>query len=195
MPFVDAYSELEDMGDEEPWCDMVFDLVDTSESSGGILSGTAMAATPRGDIGFAFDIPPAGGWHSQRDDDFVSGWADVTFRSIGAPTDRLLSEYETWFRLPSSGSSAVAMLKCLTVLIGEEARDLEDHKLHMKVFFDPDLLIGPKDDGDRSDMYAELFFNLDMPNRRVELREKDPEYRQPLVGWLGGQFLRSEVLQ
>jgi hypothetical protein len=52
-----------------------------------------------------------------------------------------------------------------------DPRDLGKGPTRIKLFFEPE-----EEDG-----YAEVFTNVDLAARRLEVREKDPEYRLPLV--------------
>jgi hypothetical protein len=48
---------------------------------------------------------------------------------------------------------------------------LTRESVHLKLFFETDS----------DETYAEVYLNIDLRAGRVELREKDPEYRRPLV--------------
>jgi hypothetical protein len=184
---VDAFSEIETDGladGERPWCDMTFDLVKRSvEGSRGLLgpdrralSGTAMASTTRGDIGFAFELEPVDRWRAQENDGLHTEWGCITLRSIGEPTDRLVEQYRDWFGLDGE-SKAAAMLTAPAVVIGGSAARFDKDKLHTKLFL--------HHENDET-TYAEIFLNIDVPSARVELKEKDEEYRPRLVAWLQG---------
>jgi hypothetical protein len=54
--------------------------------------------------------------------------------------------------------------------------DLRGGPLKLKLFFE----------GDDEDDYAEIYLNVDMDRARVDLNEKDPEYREPLLRALAG---------
>jgi hypothetical protein len=201
MSHVDAYSELETDGlapGEKPWCDMVFDLIDSQVKGrkgwfgkdGRAVAGVAMATTPNGDIGFQFEAAPVSSWDRREDDGFVSNWGQVTLRTIGEPTDRLLREYERWFEEPVRDCPAIPEIGCLTVLLNAEPEDLLNEKVHAKLFFDPSIFF-PGEDQPREADYAELFFNLDLKRGRAWLREKDPGYRSPLLRWLSGAYLAA----
>jgi hypothetical protein len=52
---------------------------------------------------------------------------------------------------------------------------LADGPVKLKLFYETD----------KDEDLAELFLNIDVPKSRVELREKDPEYRAAIVRALG----------
>jgi hypothetical protein len=61
----------------------------------------------------------------------------------------------------------------LTVFALEgDPQQLESQHLNFKVFHD---------DTEERDQYYELFLHVDLPNGRVELHEKDPEYRTSVI--------------
>lgn len=198
--YVNALSELEDFEDgEKPWCDLVFDLVEHSITGkrrllGGddrVLSGKALANGSRDVIGFSFQSAPVNQWDEQVRDGVSLSWGQVTLRSIGAPTDALLREYEMWWELPPSGREAVRELTCLAVILGGQARQIFEAETHIKLFFDPHLLLGLGPDQVRDDLYGELFLRVDVPSLRVALSEKDPDYRAPVARWLSGSPLEA----
>ena len=188
--YVDAYSALEIDGfaeGEQPFCDMTFDLVTKSIKGRRplfgrderVLSGEAMASTPRGSIGFRFEMESIGRWRLQKDEDLATAWGCITLRSLGEPTDRLVQEYEAWFGLDAIDEPAVNELKAAAVVIGGSPADFSKGKVHTKLFLHH---VG------EDETYAEVYLNLDMRAGRVELKEKDEEYRPRLIGWLRGRF-------
>lgn len=192
--YVDAFSELEADGladGERPFCDMTFDLVNRSivgrrkffGADERALSGEAMATTPRGEIGFAFQMAPVHRWRTQSDDGLDTAWGCITLKSVGEPTNRLLQEYRAWFGVDGDGD-AIDSLVAPAVIIGGSAAAFEQEKLHAKLFLQH---------ADEDETYAEVFLNIDLPNSRVELKEKDEEYRPKLVGWLQGDCGQPDV--
>ena len=191
MAHVYAYSDLEEPdADGKPWCDIIFDLTDHSIQGRKKLFGrderafvgTMRASTERGDIGFQVTVP-LDGWDRQDAGGVFVWWGRIVIQSIGPETDRLLSEYENWFDMPASGVTATPGFECLAVVIEDiDPKDIEKKPFNTKLFLDPE------GDMPKLDEYGELFLNLDVPNRQGHLREKDPEYRGALVGWLAGRF-------
>ncbi len=193
-PYVDAFSEIETDGladGEQPFCDMTFDLVNhiiaghrrLFGADERALSGNAMASTPRGEIGFAFKMAPVHLWRQQSNDGLDTAWGCITITSVGEPTNRLLQEYRGWFGVEGDGE-AVNTLIAAAVIIGGSAATFEAEKLHAKLF-----LHHAEDDA----TYAEVYLNIDLPASRVELKEKDVEYRAQLVSWLQGSCGQPDV--
>jgi hypothetical protein len=179
---VDALSELEDFGDgEKPWCNLVFDVVDVRRVGEGELLFRSLASCPNGEIGFETRILLDAWTDQELDPGLTVNWGGISLCSIGEASDRLLALYERWFGLPVSNAHVPPEIRCLAVLLGDSPEDIENSKVHVKLFFD-----GSKEQSTES--YAELFLNFDLPARRAWLLEKDPEYRAPLTGWLAGRY-------
>jgi hypothetical protein len=206
MAYVDAYSELEHFGDgQKPWCDLAFDLVEVEVvgkkpwfgKDGRLVRGVAKASTPRGEIGFAFETAPIGAWSPSKSGSFTAAWGKVAIRSIGEPTDRLLSEYEAWWELPASGAAAVDELWCQAVLLSETPDALVQRPSNIKLFFqgagDADAVEEDIDEDSEPFDYGELYFNFDVPARRAQLREKDPDYREAVTGFLNGRIVAGAL--
>jgi hypothetical protein len=180
---IDALSELEDA--EEPWCDLVFEITNTSLDETAIAFRAA-GTVPSGEIGFLARVPLTD-WTPQQipttDDGkaFEIHWGKIWFCSIGAQTDRLLAVYEEWFGLPRTSTAVPGDIECTAAILGNDPRGLEKTKISLKLFFDSVAERMPES-------YAELFMNFDLPAGRAWLLEKDPGYRKPLVDWLAGRY-------
>jgi hypothetical protein len=180
---INALSELED--EERPWCDLVFDITDTSSDETAIAF-RASGTVPSGEIGFLARVPFTD-WTPQQigttgDDMAIEiHWGKIWFCSIGAQTDRLLAVYEEWFGLPRTSAAVPGDIECTAVILGVDPQDLKKKKISLKLFFDSVAERMPES-------YAELFMNFDLRTARAWLQEKDPEYRKPLVDWLAGRY-------
>ncbi len=185
MAYVDALSELEDPGDgSKPWCDLVFDLValqtvapDGRPGGKPRIAGRGMALARGIEIGFGFEIPLAG-WEPLKrieDADLTIHFGATSLLSIGEPTDRLVALYEDWFGVPAAAIPARRRNDCKAALLGGSIATSKPFDARIKLFFDFD---------DVDAHYAELFFSIDTGKKRLTLREKDPDYRAPLLRWL-----------
>jgi hypothetical protein len=199
---VHIFCNLEEIGDDHlPMCDMTFEIVektyDASASSWRLIFRAD--ATPYDPIGFGAIIP-ASGWREQitgeGDDAFHTFWGPVTLYSHGVESDRLLTVLADYYGIsaPSIGKKSpldrlipgkdkslakawkfVERIECLAVGINSNPALIADEMIYMKLFLE---------DGIEDGRYAELFFNIDMPQGFAALNEKDEEYRADLVHWL-----------
>lgn len=102
-------------------------------------------------------------------------WGSGTVRSIGRESDVLLATlaglYDVFVpTVPMRLETRVAV-----VGLANDPRLLPDRPTHMKLFFE----------SDEPDRYAEVYVNVIAQEQRIELHEKDPEYRKPLLRALG----------
>jgi hypothetical protein len=72
MTYVDALSELEDVDEAAPWCDLVFDIIEhgifEQNADGGTVTwikGRALANLRGEVIGFGFEIPSTHGTQAE----------------------------------------------------------------------------------------------------------------------------------
>jgi hypothetical protein len=96
-----------------------------------------------------------------------------------APGPRALDSYVKtaeagWLHLYGTKLSPLSMAKetrftCIT--LGGDPRKLGQGRVDAKLFYEAE------GEGD----YAEMFTNIDLGAKRVEIREKDPDYRSPIV--------------
>jgi len=185
---IDAFSELEDLGDgQKPWCDLVLEMTEIRNVGprkffveDRPISIQAIGSAQIGDIGIGAVIPRLG-WKAQTADENITvHWANIELYSLGKLSDTLVGLYEDWFDFPRSGLNAAGKIECPAVMIGGDPRSIDKTKINSKLFFDPHT--------EQVEQYGELFFNFDIKARKVWLKEKDPEYRLPVVRWLTGQY-------
>jgi hypothetical protein len=213
MAYIDALSEIGEIGEgQKPWCDLVFDVVDTElyelpldwEDREVIIQferGVAKADLKGETIGFAFYIP-RNGWspsENQTPDLPTLLGSSIILESIGTETDRLVACYADWFGHPTSQAPATAQLLCGAVCLDVGPPLLDSEKCHFKLFLEPPSYEEAEaeesnddelqaDEGSEDYPYAELFLNVDLPSKRAWLREKDPEFRLQILEFMTGKF-------
>lgn len=199
---VHVFSNLEDMDDGlPPMCDMTFKIIDKEydQSVSSWRFAFRADATPYEPVGFNAVIPVSG-WREQVDGEgeeaFHSFWGAVTLQSRGLESDRLLALMADYYDIPELSaikpnllSNAFARrndvlarswkfahsIECFAVGISSDPALVADEPIRMKLFFDQ---------GVENGRYAEVFFDVDMPEGFATLNEKDQEYRADLIHWL-----------
>ncbi|HMC88972.1 MAG TPA: hypothetical protein VKI17_05470 [Gemmataceae bacterium] len=102
-------------------------------------------------------------------------WGSGTVRSSGLESDVLLATLAELYDISVPTVPMRLETKVAVVGLGDDPRLLPDRPTHMKLFFE----------NEDSDRYAEVYVNVIAPEQRIELHEKDPEYRKPLLRALG----------
>ena len=184
--YVDVLSELEEIDGEKPWADFVFDLTNVEEDQSGELRiFTARALHEQTPVGIKIAVPK-GDWSEQVvDETFTVYWNSLWFVADGEESRRLVKLYADYWGIEIDDAKIRDRIRCYVVSLGTDPQSIEENKLDMKAFFDPRV------EGDSElyeQEYGELFINVDMPNSRIELREKDTSYRRIVVGWLTGRL-------
>ena len=98
-------------------------------------------------------------------------WSAVAFRRLSVGSDRMIRMLEKVFDLPTSGRRMRESVPVKVVSFGTDPATFRSKKLPLKAFF------GEADGVEASELYV----NIDLPNHRIELSEKDPEYRTGVV--------------
>lgn len=122
-------------------------------------------------VGFAAEIH--GEWVEKplEDKSATFYWGNVTLRSIGEPSDNFVEVLSKLYGVPSKSSPMLAEITAQAVGLAADPRRLLEVPVRMKLFFHSQI----------EGRYAEVFLNLDVPGRVVQLHEKDQEYRQNVV--------------
>ena len=79
------------------------------------------------------------------------------------------------YELPIALGAMRSETKVAVVGLANDPKLLPDNPTHMKLFFE-------NEDPER---YAEVYVNIVAPEQRLELHEKDPDYRRPVLLALG----------
>jgi len=95
----------------------------------------------------------------------------VTYRSIGPDSDALVQVLDGLYDTRVGPKAMGTEIRFTAISLEGDPRELAKGLVKIKLFFETD----------KQDDYAELFTNIELAARRLEVREKDPEYRLPLV--------------
>ena len=98
----------------------------------------------------------------------------VSFRSLGAISDRLISVLAQLYGQSQAKLRMTAEETFTVVALQQADTDFEVHGVKLKLF--------GRDQGEFDESkYYESFFNVDFPGGYVSWNEKDPDYRLPLI--------------
>lgn len=124
-------------------------------------------------IGFALELDaawkqtPIGEQPSER----FFYWGTGTVRSTGSDSNALLTALAELYQFTISPGAMRPETKVAVVGLANDPCLLPGNPTYMKLFFE-------SEDPER---YAEVYVNVIGPEQRLELHEKDPHYRRPLL--------------
>lgn len=107
--------------------------------------------------------------------DAVAYSGRVRFRSVDALSDAFITTLAAVYSSKAPVRRMKPSIDFTATSLEGDPRDVAKHATKIKLFFEP---------GDEQD-YAELYLNIDLAHHRAELREKDPDYRDPILRALG----------
>lgn len=97
----------------------------------------------------------------------------VKFTSIGQETDDLLKALAELYNVRTEKTFSKNKISATVFSLNQKEADLDKGDYYkFKLFFN--------EDGDE-ESYGELYLNLNTIEKIIELHEKDPEYRKPLI--------------
>ena len=91
--------------------------------------------------------------------------------SIGLESDTLLAALAELYKVPGDVGPMRTKTRVAVVGLANDPRLLSGSPTHMKLFFE----------NEEPSRYAEVYVNVIAPEGRIELHEKDSEYRKPLL--------------
>ena len=98
-------------------------------------------------------------------------WGRVRYRSVGPESDAWVRVLSAAYALPPDGLIMQPHVEFAAIALSGDPCRPQRGPLNMKLFFE-------SEDEDR---YAEIYTNLLLSEQLMEVREKDPEYRAPLI--------------
>ena len=159
----------------DEFCDLSF-AITRDERGGGHRILRAEARHDAGTVGLEVRLGPAWVRRDFGPDVPFSGFqGEVTLHPIGAPSDRLVRVIGQLYE-GTTTPSAMETLVLTGISLEGDPQALEAGAVRIKLFLEPS-----EDDPEYDEHYAELFLNIILSERRLELHEKDPDYRAALM--------------
>lgn len=156
---------------EEGFVDLDFPLSHRASEPSGITRLVARGVRGNKPLGFAVDIPREWKESPLEDGGATFYWGRGALRSIGPPSDNLVTHLAELYQLPVSTSKMLDVIEVDAVGLNSDPRRLETESVHMKLFFHSNT----------EDRYAEIFLNVDAGRKLIQLHEKDMEYRKNVL--------------
>lgn len=135
-------------------------------SASGIVEGRR--------VGFDLDIDSK--WKVQKPDNvpITIHWGSGIIRSIGEESDAFLSLLAEKYGNGKDAFRMVREVSVTTAMMEGAPATMNEKPFKMKVFFEHG----------GEDKYAEIFINIDIVKKRLEFRDKDPEYHAGILASL-----------
>ena len=159
---------------DEGFVDVILPIAEQKWGKDGSLTVIARGSVKNQVVGFAVDLAPE--WKAQpvEDTPITIYWGKGSIRSVGAESDAFLALLANEYELPAKEHMATRTEITLAGM-DNDPRDLRTTPAKIKIFFETG--------GEAS--YGEAFINIDLGNKTLEFRDKDPEYHQGIVLSLG----------
>jgi hypothetical protein len=101
----------------------------------------------------------------------------VTYRSTGSDSDAFIQVLDELYGTKVNPKAMNKETKFTGISLGGDPRDLSKGPVKIKLFFE----------SGKENEYAELYTNIELAGHRLEVHEKDPDYRLPVVKSLAAQ--------
>jgi hypothetical protein len=158
---------------EEDFHDFVLTIVDSKLTANGEYEITAKGKNKQEIVGLKIKVRDnlKAGFAGSEVDNTAFESNGATFYTIGQESDNLIKGISSLYAFPTDNKFTNKISFDIFSLNQEQA-DLSKGYYKFKLFFDPNDELG---------LYSELYLNINLPDNEVELKEKDPEYRENLI--------------
>jgi len=153
---------------EEGFVDLVFAITEHSSLPDGTQSIKAAGRHKGQAVGFEFVVGPL--WEGKANKD-AGRAGTVVYRRAGPESDHFLRILADLYASSAKPKTMADERQFNAVSLRGNPRDLAAGPVKLKLFYDP----GPQD------RYAEFYTNIDLAARKLEFREKDPDYRTRVI--------------
>jgi hypothetical protein len=162
---------------EEGFHDIVLNIIDSKLTRNGDYEIIAKGKNKEETVGLKIKIKDKlkAGLVNEGFDGFDSTAVElngVSFYSIGPESDNLVRILSKLYDSPTDKKFTTSEILFDMFSLNQEQAELSKGYFRFKIFFDPYDSLG---------LYSELFLNVNLPKKEVEINEKDWEYRESLV--------------
>jgi hypothetical protein len=159
-------------GPDEGWHDLTFHIRDDRKLEDGRRALEACGVHHGREVGLVVVLGPA--WPAvilSGEVPFTAYKGVITFRSSGQSSDALVQTIDELYGTALNPRSMRMETRFTAISLAGKPHVLEKGPAKIKAFYE-------SEDQDR---YAELFVNIDLPHRVLQLNEKDEAYRKQVV--------------
>ena len=159
---------------EDGFQDIVLNIVDSKITDNGDYEIVAKGKSNEETVGLKIKIKDKvkPGIVGDEIDNTAFEIDGVSFFSTGQETDNLIKVLSKLYNYPTEKAFTKNNVSFDMFSLNEEQADLSKGVFRFKLFFDPSDTLG---------LYSELFLNINIPDKEVEINEKDVEYRESLI--------------
>jgi hypothetical protein len=157
---------------EEGFHDLVFYIQDVKKLSDGTQTIHALGNYKNQNVGLEINLDSI--WKEgslSKDVKLVTYRGIVTYHSVGSESDVLIQAIDELYGTKLSSKAMRSEIRFTGITLGGDPRDLAKEPVQIKLFYESG--------GDEG--YAELYTNIELSKNKLQIREKDPEYRVPII--------------
>jgi hypothetical protein len=158
--------------EEEGFHDLIFYIQDFKRLPDGSQSIRGLGTYKGSKLGL--EVVLGATWQAGslgKDVPLVTYRGVVTYRSTGSDSDTFVQVLDALYGTKLSPKGMGRETRFTGISLGGDPRDLESGPVKIKLFFE----------SDKQDEYAELFTNIRLADHRLEVHEKDPDYRLAVI--------------
>jgi hypothetical protein len=170
---------------EEGFQDLVFAVKAHVRHPDGTRLITASGQANGEAVEFAVQLASAWKGGAIKSVDFPTFQGLVILRSTGEASDRLVKVMDALYETKLAPAGMLTATEFTGISLQGNPSALEAGPVKIKLFFES------KDE----ERYAELYLNVDLKASRVELHEKDPEYRKPVIRALSQVTTKGDAVR
>ena len=165
-------------GPDDGWHDLTFHIQDDRKLDDGSRALNACGVHHGLDVGLTVILGP--NWPEATFSEkvpFTAYKGVITFRSSGQPSDALLRVIDELYGTGLHPRSMRSEIRFTGISLAGKPHEPENEPVKIKAFYE-------SEDADR---YGELFVNVDLQHRVLQINEKDEGYRKPVVRALSAE--------
>ena len=167
--------EITSMSEEEGLIDLVFAIAESKSNADGSSSFHAQGLHRGGKVGLRVFLRPS--WkEGTLGPRMTTFQGEVLYESTGEESDRFVQVLgELYQSSVCPKMMRKGQIPFTAITLGGNPHDLSLAPVKIKLFFESEA----------EDQYAEIYTNIDAKKSRLEIMEKDPDYRESVMRAIG----------
>ncbi len=167
---------------EDGFVDLSFYLASHERLADGTQVCVARGMHLGTEVGFRIRLPATWKQGTLGNSGLTTYQSTLNLESVGPASDAFMAMLSHLYEGSLRPTKMVPAVTLTAISLEGAPAQLEKGRAKIKLFCEPE------EEGDKASelYYAELYLNIDLASRLVEFKEKDPEYRDPILRALSG---------
>lgn len=169
IPSLESLIVIDQNQEEEGWTDLEFNIIKEIKNSDNNYTLYVCGQKNNKVVGFKVELNFDKS--KSKGSSIMFFPESIKFSSLGEISDTFIQTLSDLYNIKSSANQFTNQEICTSVSLKGNPLNFPKENLNLKCFFNED----------NEELYSELFVNIDLDKKILQLKEKDTEYREEII--------------